>query len=145
MRRRGARSPGARWMHLSASASSPRRRSALARSSDGLLHRCCAFKESLTSPSRSLSLLRTGHLTLDVKGTREFLSIVSCFTYLDQIKALIWKRASLMMQHVPTVSKGRLGQVDSKMGEHVQGEKNGGRGVELVARIQSRHSQTIDM
>lgn len=28
-----------------------------------------------------------------------------------------------MMQHVQTVSKGRLGQVDSKMGEHAQGEK----------------------
>lgn len=81
--------------------------------------------QSLTSPPRSLSLLRSGHLTLDVKARREFPSIVSCFRSSDQIKALIWKRASLMMQHVPTVSKGRLGQVDSKMDEHVQGEKNG--------------------
>lgn len=49
-----------------------------------------------------------------------------------------------MTQRAPTVSNGRLGQVDLKMGEHVQGEKKGGE-VELVARIQSRHSQTIDI
>lgn len=127
MRGRGARSLWARWMHLSASASSPGRRSSLARCSNGLLHRCCAFKQSLTSPSRSLSLLRTGHLTLDVKARREFLFMVSLFQILGS-NNVIWKRASLMMQYVTTVSKGRLGQVDSKMGEHVQGGKKWGGG-----------------
>lgn len=114
------------------------------RSSNGLLHRCWAFKQPLRSPARSLSLLRTGHSTLDVNATREFPSIGSRFRSLDQIKALIWKRARLMMQQVPTVSKGRLGQVDSKMDKHVLGEKNG-RGGGLVARILSRNSQTIDI